>query len=196
VELTPRNKLLLAACGLGVGALLVDKLILGSTGPSPVLAQQSAVPDSTSSAAKSQDSVTGDVAADRMERLAQQLPRIIDQAEAPHVAMAFSVPPVWLSGTESLASSATPQDVIQAQRNQDYRITSVFSAGRGSAVINGVKLSVGQFDARTGLKLISVQQPMRMQPGSAVVEVRGQRMTLTMPVPGLGRNERTEKSGH
>lgn len=178
MELTHKHKLLLGVVGVGAIALMVDRLVLGSSAP----ASASAAPVVQASAPKQQAQVAAQVqegSADRLQRLAGALPVPTPENEAA-VAGAFTAPVHWLPEAQRKVAAETRSVAgHQSELADRFRLTSVFTIGPGYATINGKKVAVGTVNEELGVKLLAIEPPVLGRAAGAVVEYRGQQVRLS-----------------
>lgn len=188
MELTKQHKILLGVVGLGVGAVAVDRLILGSgvSGPSQVGAAIIEQPATPIAASKPVDSAPRSLA-ERVEAL--------DKPDAPksEIAEAFRLPTgLNVERAASVGAAAAKSDA--------FRLSSVMTKPVPAAVVNGHMLRTGHdyaFSPSTSglwtllkedevaarqrtnassvrvVRLESVQSRTPTSPGSAIIIVDG-----------------------
>ena len=198
MELTKQHKVLIVIAGLGVCAVLVDRLFLAGPPPQAAAAALTFAPSLPVAAQPpAQDSTLlpqSDGAADRLARLAGEQPGPTPENEA-MLRTAFGIPVVAqpsVGAEQTVASQAASQAAAQALA-APYKLSSVLDSGEGYAVVNGVMLAVGQADPKTGIRLVSINLGNPKESASAVIEHRGLQVRLSTglgaaPIAGAGGN--------
>jgi hypothetical protein len=164
VELTKRQKLCGLVMVMAVGALAVDRLVLGGEGPSAASAAE--VEADTPTPEKPAAAVAKPPVASLESRVAAALP---PGDEAVPLSRAFSAPTEWLP--------AGPEGGVEAGTSTPAAgpVLKLSAVGSGFAKVNDVLLQVGQ---RVGdLTLVEVDATGRR----AWVEVNGVRHEVAMP---------------
>jgi hypothetical protein len=193
VELTNQHKLLLGVAGVGVMALLVDRLVLTNSAPAQAGAAASVPAAPAATPQPSAPAGTVDGAADRLQRLAGAVPASPEnEAKA---ASAFTAPVGWLPEADRASArvAGATRSTREAELSDRFRLTSVFTIGPGYATISGEKIAVGQTSEKLGLKLLSIQPPAHRGPAVAVVEHRGQQVRLETQYGVSKSGVRTQK---
>jgi hypothetical protein len=131
VELTKQHKVLLGVVGLGLGAVAVDRLILGSgiAGPSQAGAAVIERPATPRADSKPADAAPRSLA-ERVEALAEP------DASKGEVAQAFRAP-------AGLASEVARSVGAVATKSDAFRLSSVMTRPVPAAVVNGHMLRTG-----------------------------------------------------
>jgi hypothetical protein len=167
MKLSKSKLISLAALGLAVAALLVDRLALGPDGAPPKSAEAAtaARPAATSTPSATPASAAAPAAPGAAPvRLADRLKAL---AAAPnldplHARDAFMPPESWLAQSRAPETAASAPAADPAEKFiREHKLTSVLMAGDGGiAMVNSKALRVGQ--EVDGFKLV------RLEPGSAV----------------------------
>ncbi len=180
MEPSKQSKVLAAVLVLGAGAIGVDRFVLdsGVSGPRSAAAQQSATDTHESSPAQAQPRPTS-AHASLASRLQNAHDADLPEGPAmPGTESAFTPPQGWIAPTpEPAQAPATAQPENPAA---GYRLSSVISKPVPIAVINGKTLVAGETSNQLpGVRLIQVDNR------SAVIEVNGQRVVLSLDTPDL-----------
>jgi hypothetical protein len=190
VELTKQHKVLLGVVGLGVAAVAVDRLVLGSaiSGPSEV------------AAAVDERAAAPQAALPRSEQAPQSLAARVDQLPEATSSRSELEDAFRLPATVGQAVGRTAAGVVAATASDAFRLSSVMTRPVPAAVVNGNMLRSGHdyaFAASTsgawtllkddevaarrrdnpnsirGVRLESVRARTSIAPGSAVIIVDG-----------------------
>jgi len=136
VELTNQHKILLALVGLGIGTVILDRVVLG-TGVSDPASASAGTSDqaSTQRGEVSLAEVQRATIASKIEQLPQKLP---DDAR---VSEAFRARADWFAGSNQakIVDAGSAKSVSTA-----FRLSSVMTKPVAAAVINGQLLRTGQ----------------------------------------------------
>jgi hypothetical protein len=179
MKLSKSKVISLAALGLAVAAMLVDRLVVGPDAAAPKSAEATIASRPAAPAAPAAPATT--VPASAPIRLADRLKVL---AEAPnldplHARDAFVPPESWLAQPKTPETAAAAPAADPAEKFiHEHKLTSVLTAGDGGiAMVNGKVLRVGQ--EVDGFKLV------RLEPGCAVFrggdDVDVKLKTLTEP---------------
>lgn len=186
MAISKRQKVYLSILAVALGALVLDRVFLGSGGATPgraAVRQGARRPGSRQAAPASPPSAPGEPAAPEGQRIAARL-RAAAQAEKPdysNVRDVFAVPPAWMAELEPPAPDGSSADEGVPDRPAHKLMAVMVGERGGHAIIDGRCLLVGQ--ERDGLKLISVAED------AAVVEENGVRIQLQL------QKEESEQDG-
>ncbi len=157
MKLTRQRKIYLAILAIGLAALAVDRVFLGSdgAGPSRANAQTSGpagsgpelavLPPGSRAAASA---LAADALAERLRRLSKK-----QGIEMKAVKDAFACPEGWLPG-QAASQPARPPNAGALEFQAQHQLMAVMAGSRGSAIVDGKCLLIGQ---KLGLyQLVSV----------------------------------------
>jgi len=172
VGITNQRKLSIAVLALAGGALIVDKMFLGATGPAAARADEVAVQVETTAAAPARSQPAQPTVAKRLERL------------APHggeVGDAFAVPAAWRKVAVKAAEQGPNIDTPAAAFAKEHHIAAIMRGGQdpARAMVNGKIVSLG--DSIDGGTLVEVNDQ------GAVFEVGGVRVLIALRPEVKGR---------
>ena len=190
MALSRKHKAYLCSLALGLTALVVDRVFLGSAaGP-----QEAPAGDISPAGARGQVSAEGAAGTGPSPVQAQQNSlagrlKAFAAARSPQTPRSrdvFALPKPWREAMKPIQPEVAPQPPKE-QLTTKYRLMAVMVNGSGGqAIIDGKCLQVGQ--QQDGLKLISVAQD------SAVVEVAGQRFRLRLEASAPSPSPSTQPS--
>jgi len=202
MALTKERKVIIAVLGLAVGALVVDRFLLGSSvsGPAEARATQPAV--ATEPLAAVSSAATGLPAAEDDPGVAAQvaLAERLDQIQQAGGFTLTDLPDAFsgLAGPESGEDDPEPQPQTEAREietfQRTHRLMAVAASDRGQmAIINGRTVLVGQ--SVDGFKLLSVaERSVVLGKDAARVQLKIDPPPQSHPFQTSGRPARRDQS--